>query len=222
MKNPQLAQTLREIARRGPGAFYTGPIVADIVKRVTGSGNPGTLSLADLRGYRAKARDPICTDYKRWKVCGMPPPSSGGIAIARMLGTLQALEAHNPKCALAALAPRQTTRAAGFEPSVDAAHVVSEAGRQADADRGLYVADADFVPVNVQGLIDPAYRRRWCSIATAAGWWRRSVRPAVRRSSNTCRRRGSACWTGTWTCRARSTCPTSAAAMARPRWSGAW
>ncbi|AQW30758.1 gamma-glutamyltransferase family protein [Ralstonia syzygii subsp. celebesensis] len=157
VKNPQLAQTLREIARRGPGAFYTGPIAADIVKRVTGSSNPGTLSLADLRGYRAKARDPICTDYKRWKVCGMPPPSSGGIAIAQMLGTLQALEAHNPKYALAALAPRQTTRAAGFEPSVDAAHVVSEAGRQADADRGLYVADADFVSVNVQGLIDPAY-----------------------------------------------------------------
>ncbi|AMP69220.1 gamma-glutamyltransferase family protein [Ralstonia solanacearum] len=157
VKNPQLAQTLREIARHGPGAFYTGPIAADIVKRVNGAGNPGALSLADLRGYRAKARDPLCTDYKRWKVCGMPPPSSGGIAIAQMLGTLQALEARDPKYALAAMAPRQTTRAAGFEPTIDAVHVVSEAGRQADADRGLYVADADFVPVNVKGLTDPGY-----------------------------------------------------------------
>ncbi|MDO3508075.1 gamma-glutamyltransferase family protein [Ralstonia pseudosolanacearum] len=157
VRNPQLAQTLREIARHGPGAFYAGPIAADIVKRVSGGANPGTLSLADLRGYRAKERDPICADYQRWKVCGMPPPSSGGIAIAQMLGTLQALAARDPKYALAAMAPRETTRAAGLEPSVDAVHVVSEAGRQADADRGLYVADADFVPVNVKGLTDPGY-----------------------------------------------------------------
>jgi gamma-glutamyltranspeptidase/glutathione hydrolase len=74
-----------------------------------------------------------------------------------MLGTLQALEARNPKYALAAMTPKPTTRAAGFEPSVDAAHVVSEVGRQAYADRGLYVADSDFVPVNVKGLIDPGY-----------------------------------------------------------------
>lgn len=72
VRNPQLAQTLREIARHGPGAFYAGPIAADIVKRVSGGANPGTLSLADLRGYRAKERDPICADYQRWKVCGMP------------------------------------------------------------------------------------------------------------------------------------------------------
>ncbi|MFP3890328.1 gamma-glutamyltransferase [uncultured Ralstonia sp.] len=157
LKNPQLAQTLREIAKRGPNALYTGPIAADIVKHVNGSSNPGSLALADLRGYRAKEREPICTDYKRWKLCGMPPPSSGGIAIAQMLGTLQALEARNPKYALAAMTPKPTTRAAGFEPSVDAAHVVSEVGRQAYADRGLYVADSDFVPVNVKGLIDPGY-----------------------------------------------------------------
>ncbi len=157
VKNPQLAQTLREIAGHGPGAFYAGPIAADIVRRVNSGSHPGTLSLADLRGYRAREREPICTDYKRWRVCGMPPPSSGGIAIAQMLGTLQALEARDPKYALAAMAPRQTTRAAGFEPSIDAVHVVSEAGRQAEADRGLYVADADFVPVNVKGLTDPGY-----------------------------------------------------------------
>lgn len=114
VRNPQLAQTLREIARHGPGAFYAGPIAADIVKRVSGGANPGTLSLADLRGYRAKERDPICADYQRWKVCGMPPPSSGGIAIAQMLGTLQALAARDPKYALAAMAPRETTRAAGL------------------------------------------------------------------------------------------------------------
>ncbi|WP_020201377.1 MULTISPECIES: gamma-glutamyltransferase family protein [Cupriavidus] len=157
LKNPALARTLREIARRGPNALYAGPVAADIVRQVNGSANPGSLSLADLRDYRAKERVPVCSDYKRWKICGMPPPSSGGIAIAQMLGTLQALEARDPKYALAAMTPRQVASPAGFEPTVDAVHAVSEVGRQAYADRGLYVADSDFVPVNVAGLIDRDY-----------------------------------------------------------------
>lgn len=157
LKNPALARTLREIAHRGPNVLYTGPIASEIVKQVNGSANPGSLSLVDLRDYRAKERAPICSDYQRWRVCGMPPPSSGGIAIAQMLGTLQALAAKDPKYALAALKPEQVATPAGVEPRVDAVHAISEAGRLAYADRGLYVADSDFVPVNVAGLLNREY-----------------------------------------------------------------
>lgn len=157
LKNPALAKTLREIAHRGPNVLYTGPIASEIVKQVNGSANPGSLSLVDLRDYRAKERAPVCSDYERWKVCGMPPPSSGGIAIAQMLGTLQALAAKDPKYALAALKPEQVATPAGVEPGVDAVHAVSEAGRLAYADRNLYVADPDFVPVNIAGLLNREY-----------------------------------------------------------------
>lgn len=157
LKNPALAKTLRDIARRGPNALYTGPIASEIVKQVNGSANAGSLSLADLRDYSAKERAPICSDYKRWKICGMPPPSSGGIAIAQMLGTLQALEAKDPKYALAAMKPKQVATPAGVEPGIEAVHAVSEVGRLAYADRGLYVADSDFVPVNVAGLLNRDY-----------------------------------------------------------------
>jgi gamma-glutamyltranspeptidase/glutathione hydrolase len=157
LKNPQLARTLHEIALHGTGALYTGPIAGDIVARVNGSDNPGTLSLQDLSQYQAKERDPVCTDYKRWKICGMPPPSSGGIALAQILGTLQALETHHPKYALAALKPIRVSTPAMLQAHPDAVHVIAEAGRLAYADRGLYVADPDFVPVNVSGLLDPSY-----------------------------------------------------------------
>ncbi|MFJ4290049.1 gamma-glutamyltransferase [Cupriavidus sp. NPDC089707] len=157
LKNPKLAQTLRDIARRGAGVLYGGPIAQDIVAKVNGSANRGSLSMADLRGYRAKQRVPVCTDYKRWKICGMPPPSSGGIAIAQILGTLQALETKNPKYALAALKPQNVNTPAQVEANPDAVHAIAEADRLAYADRGLYVADADFVQIDVAGLVNPNY-----------------------------------------------------------------
>ncbi|WP_354677549.1 gamma-glutamyltransferase [Cupriavidus plantarum] len=157
IKNPQLAQTLRQIARRGPNALYTGPIAQEIVTKVNGHPNPGSLSAKDLMEYKAVERKPVCTDYKQWKVCGMPPPSSGGIAIAQILGTLEALEKRDPRYALASLKPRQVSTPALMEADPLAVHAISEADRLAYADRGLYVADADFVPVDVAGLVSPSY-----------------------------------------------------------------
>ncbi|CAG9176753.1 gamma-glutamyltransferase [Cupriavidus pampae] len=157
IKNPQLAQTLRDIARRGPNALYTGQIAQEIVTKVNGHPNPGSLSAKDLMQYKAVERKPVCTDYKQWKVCGMPPPSSGGIAIAQILGTLEALEKRDPRYALASLQPRQVNTPALLEADPLAVHAISEADRLAYADRGLYVADADFVPVDVAGLVSPAY-----------------------------------------------------------------
>ena len=157
LKNPALAAVLQRIANEGPDALYRGVVAQEIVRKVQGHANPGSLSLNDLKGYTAKERAPLCTDYQRWQVCGMPPPSSGGIAVAQILGTLQALEARDKHYALAPLKPVKTNAPAGIEPDPQAVHLISEAERLAYADRAQYVADTDFVPVPVKGLVDPSY-----------------------------------------------------------------
>ncbi|WP_448125734.1 gamma-glutamyltransferase [Pseudomonas veronii] len=160
LKNPALAAVFKRIAEEGPDALYHGPIADEIARKVQGHRNAGSLSEADLAGYAAKERAPLCTDYKRWKICGMPPPSSGGIAIAQILGTLQALQARDPRLAIAPMTPLKSASPAGLEPTPEAVHLIAEAGRLAFADRALYVADADFVPVPVAGLIAQDYLAR--------------------------------------------------------------
>ena len=160
LKNPALADVFKRIAKEGPEALYRGPIADEIARKVQGHRNAGSLSRADLEGYTAKERTPLCTDYKQWKVCGMPPPSSGGVAIAQILGTLQALQARDPGLDIAAMQPVQSPSPAGLEPTPEAVHLLAEAGRLTFADRALYLADADFVPVPVAGLIAPDYLAR--------------------------------------------------------------
>lgn len=134
LKNPQLAQVLRKIALHGADAFYQG-IARDIAAKVENHPtNPGGLTVVDLAGYRAKVREPVCTDYRAWTVCGMPPPSSGGIAIAQMLGILEVKD-------IRPFVPKNG------ELNAEAVHLFSEAGRLAYADRARYVADTDFVPL---------------------------------------------------------------------------
>ena len=157
LQNPKLAAVFKRIASEGADALYKGPIAEEIVSRVQQHTNPGSLSLNDLQRYQAKERAPLCTDYKRWQVCGMPPPSSGGIAVAQILGTLQALETSDPRLSLTPLKPVNSNRPAGIEPAPQAVHLIAEAERLAYADRAQYVADTDFVPVPVKGLLDPAY-----------------------------------------------------------------
>nr|WP_124406220.1 gamma-glutamyltransferase [Pseudomonas sp. R4-39-08] len=157
LKNPALAKVFKRIAKEGPDALYHGSIADEIARKVQGNRNAGSLTQADLTGYAAKERTPLCTDYKHWKVCGMPPPSSGGIAVAQILGTLQALETRDPRLAIAPMTPIRSTSPAGLEPTPEAVHLIAEAGRLAFADRALYVADADFTPVPVAGLIAPDY-----------------------------------------------------------------
>jgi gamma-glutamyltranspeptidase / glutathione hydrolase len=157
LKNPALANVFKRIVKEGPDALYYGPIAEEITRKVQGNSNAGSLTLTDLKGYSAVERAPLCTDYKRWKVCGMPPPSSGGIAIAQILGTLQALEARDPRMALASLKPVKSDSPAGLEPVPEAVHLIAEADRLAYADRAQYVADSDYVPVPVAGLIAPNY-----------------------------------------------------------------
>ncbi|MFP3496983.1 gamma-glutamyltransferase [Pseudomonas sp. SIMBA_059] len=157
LKNPALANVFKRIAKEGPDALYHGPIADEIARKVQGNRNGGSLSQADLKGYVAKERTPLCTDYKQYRVCGMPPPSSGGIAVAQILGTLQAVQARDPRLAIAPMAPMKSASPAGLEPSPEAIHLIAEAGRLAFADRALYVADSDFTPVPVAGLVAPDY-----------------------------------------------------------------
>lgn len=155
LKNPELAKTLREIAAGGADAFYKGRIARDIAAKVQGHAtNPGGLSAADIAGYKAKEREALCADYRAYSVCGMPPPSSGGVAIAQILGILE-----NSK--IGDYAPVNGVVGA------DAIHLMSEAERLAYADRNRYVADTDFVPLpgkGASGLLDKSYLRQRASL----------------------------------------------------------
>src|ERR1035437_1614134 len=91
LKNPALADTLRKIAAQGERAFYEGEIARDIARKVRNAPNPGDLTEDDLAHSGAKQREPVCGPYRQWKVCGMPPPSSGGVAVLQVLGMLQRL-----------------------------------------------------------------------------------------------------------------------------------
>ena len=151
LKNPELAAVLREIAAGGADAFYRGATARAIEAKVRGhAGNPGSLSEADLAAYRARVREPVCTDHRRWRVCGMPPPSAGGVTVAQMLAMLEAKD-------IGRFPPRDGM------PSAQAVHLFSEAGRLAYADRDRYLADPDFVALPGAGgksLLDPAYLAR--------------------------------------------------------------
>jgi len=152
LKNPAYAATLRAVAQGGADAFYTGEIAAAIVDAVRAAqDNPGLLSIEDLAGYEAKARPAVCGRYRGHRVCGMGPPSSGGLTVAMILGTLGAFD----------LVPRHPA-------SPDALHLFAEAARLAYADRGLYMADSDFVDVPVEGLIDPGYLKSRAALIDTA------------------------------------------------------
>ena len=141
--NKPYAEVLRQIAKQGADAFYKGEIAGDIVATVRKATVPGDLTTADLAGYQAKERKPVCGVYRVYKICSMGSPSSGGLTVLQILGMLERFN-------LARVKPN----------SVEAIHLFSEAARLAYADRGLYMADADFVPVPTEELIDPEYLQR--------------------------------------------------------------
>lgn len=169
LTNPALAETFDLIATTGADALYTGPIASDIVERVRQAKRPtvveaalnyaavwagledglgfeadepnaGLLTMDDLAGYRAQARTPLCIRYKAYRVCGFPPPTSGGITTLQILGILSHFDLanHNPR-------------------SWQTAHLFAEASRRAFADREKYIADPEFVDVPTERLLSPVY-----------------------------------------------------------------
>lgn len=141
IRNPALAAILKDIAARGPDAFYTGAN-AEAISAAVGKApkNPVPLTAADLAGYKAKERAPVCGPYRSYTICGMGPPSSGATTVLQILGMVE----------------RFDMKALGKDNPV-AWHVIAEAMQLAYADREKYLGDRDFVDVPVTGLIDPAY-----------------------------------------------------------------
>jgi len=138
--NPALADSLQQVADSGAKVLHDGPLAQEMVARVRGHARPCTLSLADLADYKPIKREPLCGPYRVWLVCGMPPPSSGGVAILQILALLEPFELSKDR------------------PNVlRSLHLIAEASRLAFADRERYLADPAFVPVPVAGLLAPGY-----------------------------------------------------------------
>ena len=157
LKNPEFAATLRAVADRGPDAFYKGDIADAIVRAVRKAPNhQGDITAADLAGYRAKEREPVCVSYRRYRVCGMGPPSSGGLAVGQILKLIEPFDlGHGPADAM----------------NAQALHLIAEAEKLAFADRDTFIGDPDFV-VPPAGLLNASYldtRRSLINPATAMG-----------------------------------------------------
>jgi gamma-glutamyltranspeptidase/glutathione hydrolase len=139
LTNPAYSKTLGVIAS-DPQSFYTGDIARSIVASAAdtaGGRTPSLMTLDDLARYTAKKREPLCAPYRGKEICGMPPPSSGGIAVAATLGILEHFPMGDHKPTGIDLN--------GGKPAVMGVHLISEAERLAYADRDMYVADTDFV-----------------------------------------------------------------------------
>ena len=141
VRNPALAAFLSDLAARGPDSFYVGPNGQAIVAAVNGSPvNPSRMTPGDVASYSARPRQPVCGEYRAHRICGMGPPSSGATTVFAILKQLERFD-------LARLGPNSPT----------SWHLIAESMRLAYADRDRYLADADYVPVPVAGLVDPAY-----------------------------------------------------------------
>lgn len=140
LRNPEFARVLRLLAAEGSAPFYHGAVAGDIVAAVRTETNPGILTMEDMANYKVRARAPVCVDYRGDRICGMGPPSSGGLTVGQMLGMLESFDL-----------PKLGNTAAGR-------HLLAEAAKLAYADRALYMADDDFADVP-SGLLDRGYLR---------------------------------------------------------------
>jgi gamma-glutamyltranspeptidase/glutathione hydrolase len=140
-QNKKLANTLSQIGQKGTQAFYKGEIARNIVKAVNeASINPGSLSVQDLAQYTAVERKPMCNSYREHNICGMAPPSSGGVTMFQILKLLEGFTLSE------------------FSPgSVEFAHLFAQASALAFADREHYVADLDFMGIDSAPLVDTSY-----------------------------------------------------------------
>lgn len=125
LKQPDLARTLGRIAEHGQAGFYEAVTAGLIEKEM--QANDGLITRADLKAYQPKKRAVIKGTYRGYEVIGMPPPSSGGIAVVEMLNLLEGWD----------------LTAGGFG-SAQNLHYLAEAMRRAFADRAQHIGDPDF------------------------------------------------------------------------------
>jgi gamma-glutamyltranspeptidase/glutathione hydrolase len=137
--NPAFAETLRRMAERGPRTLLEPPISTAIIERTHAEPLPGTLAQADFDTYRPRVAEPVCGPFLVYVVC-VPPPPSSGVSLLQMLAILD-----------------RTDIAARGPGDPQAWFLFAEASRLMYADRNRYVADPAFVPVPVDGLLEPGY-----------------------------------------------------------------
>lgn len=166
--NPSLAAVFREVGK-DVESFYSGPIAEEMVAAVKAAQRPslllaglnagmlemgapsgigwladvhngGFLTTEDLRAYEPKQREPVCIPFRKLRICGAPPPTSGGITTLQIIALIARQD-------LEGLSPR----------SPEFAHLFAEASRIAFADRDRYIADPDFVDVPMAALLAPEY-----------------------------------------------------------------
>ncbi|MCU0550156.1 MAG: gamma-glutamyltransferase [Leptolyngbya sp. Prado105] len=138
-KQPDLAKTLSAIAE-DPNSFYRGKIATAIANDM--QTNNGLVTLEDLKQYRPIWRTPVCGNFRKARVCSMPPPSSGGVHLIQILNMLSDTD----------------LKTIGWH-SPDTLHLLTESMRIAYADRATYLGDPDFVDVPVSALISPTYAK---------------------------------------------------------------
>ncbi|MBB1635172.1 gamma-glutamyltransferase family protein [Cupriavidus sp. UME77] len=169
IKNPALANVFSSVASGGADAFYkNGPIAQAIVAKIQntygGTATPGLTTLADLENYVAKKRTAVCTTYREYEICGMPPPSSGGIAVAQIMGIIENYE-------MSRYAPSNMDKNGG-RPNVLGVHLMAEAGNLAYADRNKYVADTDFIGLpggTWESMLNKPYLRKRADLISTVG-----------------------------------------------------
>jgi gamma-glutamyltranspeptidase/glutathione hydrolase len=175
LRNPELAAVLQSIADQGPDALLTGEVAEALVHKVQAHRNAGTLSLGDLAAYQAVLREPLCFDYavaatvQAYRICGMPPPGSGTLAIGQILGILNAT-------------PGAGLPLAQGQPGAPWLHRYTEAARLAFADRARYVADPAFVAAPAghwESLLAPAYLAERARAIAPDGPGMKAVLPGV-------------------------------------------
>jgi gamma-glutamyltranspeptidase/glutathione hydrolase len=143
-KNRKLAKVLNDIADQGADYFYQGPLAEKVSNAARFSTiNPGFLSVKDINEYQAKKRGPICGMYRVYKICGMAPPSSGGISVLQILKMLEGFD-------LSQYGPNDPK----------AMHLFTQASKLAYADRKHYIADSDFTQLPFAALINQTYLSR--------------------------------------------------------------
>ena len=136
--NPQYAVTLRAL-QKNPRALLEGPIAQEILRVTHKLPLPGSLTIEDMKNYKAKKTEALCSTYRSNIICGAQPPSSGPVAVQSILGVLENFDMNK------------------LGMSLDGWHIFSEASFLAYADRDKYIGDPDFIAVDAESMIDKEY-----------------------------------------------------------------
>ena len=156
-KNKKLAKTLKGIAEKGSDYLLKGEVAEKIVKAVNNAEiNPGQMTLEDLASYEPVKREPVCGLYHDKPICGMAPPSSGGVNVYQILKMLEGFD-------LSQYAPD----------SVEFANLYTQASALSYADREKFIADSDFTNLPFAAMINTAYLERRAESISVDKEWRR-------------------------------------------------